>query len=256
MRRRERVSPPRAARVSAPNRDRASRRDGAAARGRCHDAIEDTQRIARTPCCERLTLPMVRTRTYRKRVKSQAENRVSQRGDEAPERQARRHRPIEVGIIRRMMSAATRVCTVASHASRLRREKMRGGARPTRHVVTGSRLSHREVASASSGNDGSGGGEDEEDAVPERYRERSDSNRWMKAGSMGSRYARSDVEVTWGMIGVAAFLAVLSTGAVGWLVLTAPSANSPQYRRSDGLDDVVLGLVEEEPAKADPYGQV
>ena len=177
-------------------------------------------------------------------------------GDEAPEHQARRHRPIEGGIIRRMMSAATRVCTVASHASRLRREKMRGGARPTRHVVTGSRLSHREVASASSGNDGSGGGEDEEDAVPERYRERSDSNRWMKAGSMGSRYARSDVEVTWGMIGVAAFLAVLSTGAVGWLVLTAPSANSPQYRRSDGLDDVVLGLVEEEPAKADPYGQV
>ena len=163
-------------------------------------------------------------------------------------------------MIRRTMSAATRVCTVASHASRLRREKMRGGARPTRHVVTGSRrvrrLWHREVASASSGNDGSGGGEDEEDAVPERYRERSDSNRWMKAGSMGSRYARSDVEVTWGMIGVAAFLAVLSTGAVGWLVLTAPSANSPQYRRSDGLDDVVLGLVEEEPAKADPYGQV
>jgi len=181
-------------------------------------------------------------------------------GDEAPEHQARRHRPIEGGIIRRMMSAATRVCTVASHASRLRREKMRGGVRPTRHVVTGSRrarrLNRREVASASSGNDGSGGGEDEEDAVPERYRERSDSNRWMKAGSMGSRYARSDVEVTWGMIGVAAFLAVLSTGAVGWLVLTAPSANSPQYRRSDGLDDVVLGLVEEEPAKADPYGQV
>ena len=132
----------------------------------------------------------------------------------------------------------------------------------TRHVVTvpKSRAHPHQrvrVALASSDGDAPGGGEDEDDEdVPERYRERSDSNRWMKAGSMGSRYARSDVEVTWGMIGVAAVLAVLSTASVGWLVLTAPSADSPQYRRSDGLDDVVLGLVEEKPAKADPYGQV
>jgi hypothetical protein len=84
----------------------------------------------------------------------------------------------------------------------------------TRHVVTVPKSRahpHRRVrvALASSGGDAPGGGEDEEDEdVPERYRERSDSNRWMKAGSMGSRYARSDVEVTWGMIGVAAVRAV------------------------------------------------
>ena len=159
------------------------------------------------------------------------------------------------------MSAATRVCAASSHASRLRRGA-RVGMKPTRHVVTVPKSRahpHRRVrvALASSDGDAPGGGEDKDDEeVPERYRERSDSNRWMKAGSMGSRYARSDVEVTWGMIGVAAVLAVLSTASVGWLVLTAPSADSPQYRRSDGLDDVVLGLVEEKPAKADPYGQV
>ena len=60
----------------------------------------------------------------------------------------------------------------------------------------------------------------------------------------GKQVRRSDV-VTWGMIGVAAPRRVVH-GRGGLAALTAPSANSPQYRRSDGLDDVVLGLVEEE----------
>lgn len=61
---------------------------------------------------------------------------------------------------------------------------------------------------------------------------------------MGSRYANVE-EISDGALVVAFLLAVASTLAVGWLVATAPSKKSPQFRNTLPVDEVPLGFVDE-----------
>lgn len=81
---------------------------------------------------------------------------------------------------------------------------------------------------------------------------------------MGSRYANTE-EVTDAAIAVQAVLALASLVSVGYLVWTAPSRDSPQFARDrdgDALENVKLGIVEEEedvapgPLRSAPRGLV
>jgi hypothetical protein len=69
---------------------------------------------------------------------------------------------------------------------------------------------------------------------------------------MGTRYVDVPIEdISVGALVIASLLAIASAVAVGYLVVTAPSKDSPPFQRRDGLDAVKLGVVEESaPRKA------
>ena len=62
---------------------------------------------------------------------------------------------------------------------------------------------------------------------------------------MGTRYVDVPIEdISVSALIIASVLAIASAVAVGYLVFTASSKDSPQFQRRDGLDSVKLGFVE------------
>lgn len=132
-----------------------------------------------------------------------------------------------------------RCASLTSMASTPRRANL--GARATRSVRrTGPRAMRRHpshVTLAGSERDDSSPDDEGADApAPERKR--------INITGMGSRYANVE-EISDGALVVAFLLAVASTLAVGWLVATAPSKKSPQFRNTLPVDEVPLGFVDE-----------